>query len=759
MKKNLKKIIAMITVSVMILSLAACSKSEGNESTTPAATTPTEEVKQGTKPDETEKVTDAPKEDEPEEDENLDDDVSEENGEETGEDEESQKAVSGFKMSVNNSDGKMNITRLRKNESMGEEDTWTIFVYLCGTDLESGDASGAASSDVEQMRNATGSDNVKFVFQTGGTSEWVNENFSSEEAQRFVVQNNELTLVDSLELGNMGDPNTLSDFLTWGIENYPAEKMGLVFWNHGGGSITGACFDELNESDSLSLQEINTALAKVYENMTDQFEFIGFDCCLMGTAETANIMASYARYFYGSQECEPGSGWDYETYGSFIAENPSASGAELGKVITDSFYEECAKADQEQCSTLTVIDLVKFDDFVVEFNNYAKSLFEAADKNLPGIVRGITNAENFGGNNKAEGYTNMVDIGSIISNCSSYADGSDALTAMNNCIVYNKNGSDHSGASGLSIYYPLQVGGSNELKIFSGICISPYYLSLADRVAKGYTEGGYTNAIFFTEEGNWENNGCELENIEENYFEGEEGEESGNNESTLITFESEPAFDPENGFGFTLDENGYEYTANVSATIYLTAEEDSHIAIGETAEINADWETGSFYDSFDGYWLALPDGQILSTYIVGVDEDSVVYTSPALVNGNRTNIRIRRDENGFSIEGVWDGIGENGIASRDMHDINHGDVIIPLYYFAENEEIMNGSEYTSSEGDELSYSSLPAGEYFYCFDITDVYGDILSTDFAMFTVDEEGNILFGDGSEGEEESEEEYEEE
>ena len=72
--------------------------------------------------------------------------------------------------------------------------------------------------------------------------------------------------------------------------------MGVVFWNHGGGSLSGVCCDEINENDALTLPEINSSLSSVYQNMTDQFEFIGFDACLMGTIETANIASTYARY-------------------------------------------------------------------------------------------------------------------------------------------------------------------------------------------------------------------------------------------------------------------------------------------------------------------------------------------------------------------------------------------------------------------------------------------------------------------------------
>ena len=59
----------------------------------------------------------------------------------------------------------------------------------------------------------------------------------------------------------MGDSQTLSDFLTWGVKNYPADHMALILWDHGGGSISGVCFDERNNNDSLYLRELDKALA------------------------------------------------------------------------------------------------------------------------------------------------------------------------------------------------------------------------------------------------------------------------------------------------------------------------------------------------------------------------------------------------------------------------------------------------------------------------------------------------------------------
>ena len=667
------------------------------------------------------------------------DDNSDTEAEETSDDavQAVTKGIKGFSLSVNSSDGKMNITRApKKSTPMGDPDTWTIFIYLCGTDLE--DNIAAATLDIVQMAQAQTSDNVRFVFQTGGTETWQIESMDPNACERYVVEDNDIRLVDSAPLTNMGDPSTLESFLEWGVSAYPAEKMGFIFWDHGGGSITGACVDELHERDTLSLAEINSAFSDVYENMTDKFEFIGFDCCLMGTAETANVLATYSRYFYGSQESEPGSGWDYTAIGNFLAEDPSANGADLGKVVTDSFYDECAAADQESGCTFTIIDCEKFDDFAIAFNDYAKDLYTAAASDLGGIVRGVNEADNFGGNDKSEGYTNMVDIGGIINNCASYADGSKVLAALDDCIVYNKNGTNHTGASGLSIYYPLSVEGSEELKIFSGICISPYYLSLVDMVAKGYTGNGYDEQVFFTEDGGWSNDDCE--GNYDTYFDDESYGESS--ESSLITFAQEPHLDENGIYTFTLDEQGYEYAAGVTAYIYLGIDEENVVELGETDDVYVDWETGTFADNFDGYWLALPDGQILPTYIVDSTEEYTVFTSPIMLNGDRTNLRVRvYTDYTVVVEGAWDGIDENGMAAREIKKISAGDTIVPVYYLLDESDF-SGEEYSWQDGDNIAYDYLPSADYYYGFGIDDVYGDYYISDFVVFSIDEEGNISF-----------------
>lgn len=234
------------------------------------------------------------------------------------------------------SDSNLNLDRekRKKDKPMGKKGTWTTFVYLCGSDLESN--LGMASKDFEEMISSSANENTKFVVETGGAKSWKNDVFDKK-IQRYVIEDGKADLADEQAYENMGDSKTLTDFLKWGIENYAAANMGLVFWDHGGGSIQGVCLDEKSSDyDRLFLREIDAALYSVYDDMTDKFTYVGFDACLMGSVEMAALLASHADYMIASEESEPGYGWNYTEIGNYLSENPNADGKEIGKEICDS---------------------------------------------------------------------------------------------------------------------------------------------------------------------------------------------------------------------------------------------------------------------------------------------------------------------------------------------------------------------------------------------------------------------------------------
>ena len=237
--------------------------------------------------------------------------------------------------------------------------SWAVYWYLCGSDLETN--YGCATTDLNELLEVQLPENVTVVIETGGAAEWQNDQVDASKLQRWVYTSDGLELVDEQDTADMGDAQTLQDFLEFASENYPADKTAVTFWNHGGGSVSGAAFDELHDYDSLDLTELYQAFNAVWpaDKENPSLELVGFDTCLMATVDVAATFQNFAKYLVASEETEPGNGWLYSGWAGALAENPAMDGQELGTVICDTYYEGCQEAGTEDQTTLSLTDLTQ----------------------------------------------------------------------------------------------------------------------------------------------------------------------------------------------------------------------------------------------------------------------------------------------------------------------------------------------------------------------------------------------------------------
>lgn len=655
------------------------------------------------------------------------------------------------------------ISRLYKEDGdfKGDKGVWTVFVYMCASDLESKQAS--ATDDMIEMQSATENcSNLRFVIEADGTTKWHNDLCQNNKKQRIVIENGGAKVVETGSSTNMGKSETLTDFLTWGLENYPSEYMALDFWNHGGGSITGVCFDQKYDMDSLSLAEIDDALAKTYDHMPRKFDIIGFDACLMATIETANILVPYGKYMVASQNLESGNGWDYNSFAKAIKAG-AKSGADIGKYLADGYYNACVNTSENGNATLSVIDLSKIDDFIKAFDLYAKDAYEYAADRLNEVIKAAKSSNNFGGNNRTEGYTNMVDIGDLLSN-SGFAknSASSALSALNNCVVYKKNGSNEKNSCGLSLYYPISVRGSREIDTFKSLCVSPYYLGLVDLCAYGSSTNGYTTNYDYEKlpfsfgdfwlgdilSGNysyWETENNNALNFDQN--------------ESALKYEIKPHLDEDGYYTFKLTGESLYYLDTVYCNIMESFRDDEDgkeymLDLGTDDYVDLDWETGYCYDAFDGLWVCLPDGQPLCAYLIDWTEDngvfSNIYTCPIYLNGEYTNLKmVQTYKNGdtiVNILGTWDGVDEYGAAAKQVYRLRDGDVIEPCYFAYDPDTFeyvrdYYGAEYIYNSHDTFGLDYLEDADYYYAFEIYDYFDNALYTDFVLFGF-EDGEIYY-----------------
>ncbi len=231
------------------------------------------------------------------------------------------------------------------------QDKVTVMIYICGSDLESED--GSATKDLNEMMEATLSDNINVVVQTGGTKNWHNNFVSPDTSQRFIIKDNKPQLIqDNLGQLDMTSGETLEDFIKYCNTNYPANRNMLILWDHGCGPVYGFGGDEYKgDSSSLTLDEIQTAL----KNSNVLFDFIGFDACIMGCIEVAYALADYSDYLIASEDFESGYGWQYANWLTLLGENSSIDTPTLSKTIIDDFIKDSGRA--KSSGILTLVDL------------------------------------------------------------------------------------------------------------------------------------------------------------------------------------------------------------------------------------------------------------------------------------------------------------------------------------------------------------------------------------------------------------------
>ena len=196
----------------------------------------------------------------------------------------------------------------------------TILVYFVGSDLETN--GGMATADMDEMMSAGFGDDIHLIIQTGGADKWQNSEIDGTAAdaahiQRYRVRSGKKELVQNLEQSSMASWETLSDFLKWGVDTYPAERYIAILWNHGGGTLGGYGKDEVYNS-MLSLGDIQ----KAFQDTGYHFDAVGFDACLMATFETAYALKDSADYLIASEEVEWGYGWYYTNWLTMLGSAP-----------------------------------------------------------------------------------------------------------------------------------------------------------------------------------------------------------------------------------------------------------------------------------------------------------------------------------------------------------------------------------------------------------------------------------------------------
>ncbi|MCL2047175.1 MAG: clostripain-related cysteine peptidase [Defluviitaleaceae bacterium] len=361
---------------------------------------------------------------------------------------------------------------------------YTIMVYMNGSDLES--EFGAATDDLAEMLDSgLDSRNANVIVFTGGAHRWHN-NAIPAECVIWQLKDGSLYELENIGTKNMGNPNTLRDFIQYGTRFFPAEKYGLIMWDHGGGAISGFGHDEKFGDSSLTLLDLKKAFeeAGLAQN---KLEFLGFDACLMATVEMAILANDYAKVLIAAEDLEPGEGWNYDFLAVFN-ENPQIGGLELGKIIVDYFMDfyESIELEDDDVLTLSVIQPAHAAR-VMEAMGELMSLDFGDRVTFNKMARRRANTKTFGEGSPRDNCADMVDIGDMAAQLADLypRQAAAVLAALGDCVYYSRHNSDVD-IYGLSTFYI--YGGKSEgvpsLRTYSDLEMSQPYTQFLHRFFK-----------------------------------------------------------------------------------------------------------------------------------------------------------------------------------------------------------------------------------------------------------------------------------
>ena len=379
------------------------------------------------------------------------------------------------------------------------EDTWLIMLYADGDDkiLEQD-----ILVDLNEAERVGSTDNVDIVAQIdrfaggySGDGDWT-------ETRRYHLEYDpNLGGIRSREVMNLGEVNmadgqSLVDFVTWAMAEYPADKQVLIMSDHGmgwpGGWSDSATRGQGNDrvalanatGDQIFLMELDQALTDIRQQTgLDKFELIGMDACLMGHVEVFEALAPHARYAVASQEVEPALGWAYTGFLTELVGKPDVTGAELGEYIVSTYIDEDQRITDNEARaewtgrglfggpspaqlsaqlgddiTLTAMDLTQMPAVMNALNNLAYVL-QGEDQKLVAQARQYAQGfTSIWGKNVPASYLDMVNFVEIIDQKSRNPQVKSAIaalrTAVDSAVVVERSGPKKPGANGLSLYFP-----------------------------------------------------------------------------------------------------------------------------------------------------------------------------------------------------------------------------------------------------------------------------------------------------------------
>ena len=243
---------------------------------------------------------------------------------------------------------------------------WGFYVYMAGDNT----LTDEVEDDLNEMRLVGSNQNRVIVALTDQINGDDSHAYQIKKSGFEETQLNQINNTWQNEL-DMGNKNTLRDFMIWASNEYPAEKKILVIWNHGSGWEKVA-----EDKDShLTVPEIRVAMEEYRQETGDpKLTLLAFDACLMGMFEIAYELKDEAEMIHGSEAYEPLEGW---TYNHLLYKlKPGLTNEKLAEHVVTDYVESYRNGSVYTGYSVTsaVVETSKLNEIWSELDNLSSEL-------------------------------------------------------------------------------------------------------------------------------------------------------------------------------------------------------------------------------------------------------------------------------------------------------------------------------------------------------------------------------------------------
>jgi hypothetical protein len=326
---------------------------------------------------------------------------------------------------------------------------WTFMVYIVGDN----DLDAYVPLDIETELAPTGSNadvSVVALADRAATAEW------TQTLLFYVTQGMSATPENAVAdwgEANMGDPQTLVDFVQWTKANYPAENYALSLWNHGWSWRPYQSMWDETDDDTLDQHELEAVLAEV-----GPIDVIMYDACQMATIENQATVRNYSQAIVHSQEFVGWDGIEYELVIPALQANPGMTAEQLAVEINQS-----SATNKEKTGSAVALN-TDWDALITAIDEWAVALQGGLPTYKSVYVNAFRAAQSFVGDKTAKDlYDIAYEINNRVSDSNIQAKSQAVMSAVDAVVLDEWHSRPYSGAHGISIFLPATVGDLDDL--------------------------------------------------------------------------------------------------------------------------------------------------------------------------------------------------------------------------------------------------------------------------------------------------------